>query len=134
MDIHAWTSRRRVESALAHHEPDRASYDLGGTILTGIQEKASPRLRRPLGLPHEPLTIEDPIQQLALVDEDVKRRLQVDVYGLNPSKSRASGGAQWSEEGYEKLQDEWGIEWRKPQENGFYFDMRRHPLAEIDTI
>jgi uroporphyrinogen decarboxylase len=32
------------------------------------------------------------------------------------------------------LQDEWGIEWWKPQEGGFYYDMRRHPLAEIDTL
>jgi uroporphyrinogen decarboxylase len=134
MDTPTWTSRIRVEAALDHHEPDRVPYDLGGTILTGIHEKAYRRLRRHLGLPDAPLTIEDPIQQLALVHEDVKARLQVDVYGLNPSKSRASGGPQWSEDGYDKLQDEWGIEWWKPQENGFYFDMRRHPLAEIDTI
>ena len=134
MDIQTWTRRRRVEYALAHKEPDRVPYDLGGTILTGIHEKAYRRLRQHLGLPDAPVTIEDPIQQLALVHEDVKARLQVDVYGLNPSKSRGSNTAPWCEEGYEKLQDEWGIEWWKPQENGFYFDMRRHPLAEVDTI
>ncbi len=113
MDTQTWTSRRRVESTLNHQEPDRVPYDLGGTILTGIHEKAYRRLRQHLGLGDAPLTIEDPIQQLALVADDVKARLHVDVYGLNPSKSRASGRPQWSEDGYDKLQDEWGIEWWK---------------------
>jgi uroporphyrinogen decarboxylase len=30
--------------------------------------------------------------------------------------------------------DEWGIEWWKPQDGGFYYDMRRHPLAEVDRL
>jgi uroporphyrinogen decarboxylase len=129
-----WTSRRRVETSLAHREPDRIPYDLGGTILTGIHEKAYRRLRKHLSLPEVEIEIEDPIQQLARVHEDVKRRLQVDVYGINPSKPRGIATPAWSEAGYDKLIDEWGIEWWKPQDGGFYFDMRRHPLAEIDTV
>ncbi|HWH70747.1 MAG TPA: uroporphyrinogen decarboxylase family protein [Candidatus Sulfotelmatobacter sp.] len=134
MNNPAWTSRRRVEAALNHQEPDRVPYDLGGTILTGIHQQAYRRLRKYLGLPEVEIQIEDPVQQLALVHEDVKQRLQVDVYGINPSKARGVSRPPWSEEGYDKLQDEWGIEWWKPQQGGFYFDMRRHPLAEVDTI
>lgn len=134
MEHPAWTSRRRVEVTLNHQEPDRVPYDLGGTILTGIHHLAYRRLRKYLGLPEESIILEDPIQQLALVHEDVKARLQVDVYGLNPAKSRAAGRPQWAEEGYDKLEDEWGIEWWKPQDQGFYYDMRRHPLAEIDSV
>ncbi len=132
MNARAWTSRSRVEAALNHQEPDRIPYDLGGTILTGIHHQAYRRLRHALGLPEAAIEIEDPIQQLARVHEDVKQRLQVDVYGLNPSKPRGIGQPPWSEDGYDKLTDEWGIEWWKPQDGGFYYDMRRHPLADID--
>ncbi len=136
MNDQAWTSRRRVEAALNHREPDRVPFDLGGTILTGIHQQAYKRLREYLGLPAVDVQIEDPVQQLALVDEDVKQRFQVDVYGVNPSKpwSFQQRRPAWSEDGYDKMQDEWGIEWWKPQQGGFYFDMRRHPLAEVDTI
>lgn len=129
-----WTSRSRVEAAIHHREPDRVPFDLGGTILTGIHHQAYRRLRTRLGLPESPVEIEDPIQQLARVEEDVKRRLEVDVYGINPSKARGVSLPLRSEEGYDKLVDEWGIEWWKPQEGGFYFDMRRHPLADVDTV
>ena len=46
--------------------------------------------------------------------EDVKKKLQVDVWGVNPSKPRGIGTLPWSEDGYDKLVDEWGIEWWKP--------------------
>jgi uroporphyrinogen decarboxylase len=129
-----WTSRERVRASLNHQEPDRVPYDLGGTILTGIHEKAYRRLRPYLGLPEVKIEIEDPIQQLARVHEDVKERLKVDVWGVNPSKARGPSTPNWSENGYDKLIDEWGIEWWKPQDGGFYYDMRRHPLADIDTV
>lgn len=129
-----WTSRRRVETSLNHQEPDRVPYDLGGTILTGIHHQAYRRLRQHLGLPQVQVAIEDPIQQLALVDQDLKDRFEVDVYGVNPGKSRGAKSRVWSEEGYDKLEDEWGIEWWKPQDGGFYYDMRKHPLTNIATV
>ena len=134
MNALEWTSRSRVAAALEHREPDRVPYDLGGTILTGIHHQAYRRLRDYLGLPSAEVEIEDPIQQLARVHGDVKQRLEVDVYGLNPSKPRGITRAPWSEGGYDKLVDEWGIEWWKPEAGGFYYDMRRHPLADIDSI
>lgn len=129
-----WTSRRRVQTALEHQEPDRVPYDLGATIVTGIHVTAYRRLRQHLQLPEVPLEIEDPIQQLARVHEDVKDRLAVDIYGINPIRQRAGSSRSWTEDGYDKLMDEWAVEWWKPREGGFYYDMRRYPLAEIDSI
>jgi uroporphyrinogen decarboxylase len=131
---HDWTSRKRVETTLNHHEPDRIPYDLGGSILTGIHEKAYRRLRRHLNLPEVEIPIEDPIQGLARVHEDVKSKLEVDVYGLNPGPASGWVARRWSEDGYDKLVDEWGIEWWKPLDGGLYFDMRRHPLADIESV
>lgn len=129
-----WTSRKRVETALNHQEPDRVPYDLGGSILTGIHEKAYRRLRRYLGLPEVEIEIEDMHQQLARVHDDVKERLKVDVYGLNPGAPHGFVRPRWSENGYEKIRDEWGIEWWMPQDGGYYFDMRAHPLANISGV
>jgi uroporphyrinogen decarboxylase len=127
------TSYERVRAALAHEEPDRVPFDLGGSILTGIHEKAYRNLREYLGLSKVAVEIEDPIQQLARVHEDVKRQLSVDVYGVNPGPARGYKTPQWSEDGYDKLKDEWRIEWWKPQDGGLYYDMRKHPLADVTS-
>jgi len=129
-----WTSRGRVEAALSHREPDRVPFDLGGSVLTGIHEQAYRRLRRYLGLPEVEIETEDDKQQLAAVHEDVKQQLGVDVYGLNPGKARSFTKPYWSEDGYVKTRDEWGIEWWKPQDGGLYYDMRVHPLAGVERV
>jgi len=133
MNPQSWTSRSRVEAAINHREPDRVPYDLGGTILTGINRHAYRRLRDYLGLEEAPITIEDRCQQLALVHEDVKERLKVDVWGINPGGIPGAPEPR-EENGYSKFVDEWGIEWWMPLEGGFYYDMRRHPLEHISTI
>ena len=134
MDRETWTSRTRVEAALNHREPDRVPFDLGATVVTGMHEKAYRRLRRHLGLAEAAVEIEDPIQQLACIHDDVKDRLNVDVYGIKPGPPHGFAPALWSENGYDKMRDEWGIEWWMPQEGGFYYDMRGHPLADIGSV
>jgi uroporphyrinogen decarboxylase len=134
MATQTWTSRSRVEAALNHREADRVPYDLGGTILTGINQHTYRKLRQYLSLPDVPIVIEDMHQQLARVDEDVKARLKVDVWGINPGKIPGATPPPWTEGEYHKIIDEWGIEWWMPVEGGFYFDMRRHPLAEKGTL
>ncbi len=126
-----FTSLERVRAALEHREPDRIPFDLGGSILTGISQKAYRRLRKYLGLPDRDLVIEDPIQQLAKVDDDVKERLRIDVDGINPG-GRADIEPEEGEKGdYLYFVDEWGIEWHMPKEGGLYYDMRRHPMAGL---
>jgi len=123
------TSLERVRAALEHREGDRVPLDIGGCILTGIHERAYVRLRRYLGLPEVVPVIEDRIQGLARVDADLRQRLEVDVLGLNPGLPEGQGFEIEDIGDYEKLVDEWGIEWHRPKRHGLYFDMRGHPLA-----
>lgn len=76
------TSRQRVLTALEHREPDRIPIDLSGHRSSGIAAMAYARLRHFLGLPRKPIRVYDPVQQLAIVDEDVLERFKVDTIEL----------------------------------------------------
>ncbi len=65
------TSRERILAALNHREPDRVPVDLSGYRSSGISAIAYPRLRTALGLEPRPIYVYDPVQQLAIVDDDV---------------------------------------------------------------
>lgn len=76
------TPRERVLSALDHEEPDRAAIDFSGHRSSGIAALAYGPLRRALGLEERPIRVYDPVQQLAVVDEDVLDRFGVDTVEL----------------------------------------------------
>jgi len=65
--------------SLNHQEPDHVPIDFSGHRSSGIAAMAYPHLRAALDLPPRPVRVYDPIQQLAIVDEDVLDRLGVDV-------------------------------------------------------
>ncbi len=73
------TSRERVMAALNHREPDRVPLDFSGHRSSGIAAMAYPKLRAALGLPPRPVRVYDPIQQLAVLDDDVLDRFGVDT-------------------------------------------------------
>src|SRR6266496_6124778 len=76
------TSRERVLAALNHRESGHIPIDLSGHRSSGIAAMAYARLREFLGLPKKPIRVYDPIQQLAIVDEDVLQRFHVDTIEL----------------------------------------------------
>ncbi len=76
------TPRERVLAALSHQEPDRVPIDFSGHRSSGIAAMAYAKLRKALGLPERPIRVYDPIQQLAIVDEDVLERFHVDTIEL----------------------------------------------------
>ena len=76
------TPRQRVLAALNHQEPDRVPIDLGGHRSSGIAAIAYAKLRKALGLKERPIRVYDPIQQLAIIDEDVLDRFRVDTIEL----------------------------------------------------
>jgi uroporphyrinogen decarboxylase len=76
------TPRERVLAALNHESPDRVPIDLSGHRSSGIAAIAYRRLRAALGLPERTIRVYDPVQQLAIVDEDVLQRFAVDTIEL----------------------------------------------------
>jgi uroporphyrinogen decarboxylase len=133
-DMIELSSLDRIKLALEHKEPDKVPFDLGSTVVTGINRKAYINLRKYLGLPEKEVVIEDIFQQLAVVDDDVKEILKIDVYGVNPGSPRGYQPRIDTAGDYSRYIDEWGIEWHMPLNGGLYYDMRKHPLADIDTV
>lgn len=93
------TSRERILTALDHQVPDRVPVDFAGHRSSGIAAMAYARLREFLGLPRKPIRIYDPVQQLAIVDEDVLMRFRVDTIELGRAFAR---------------EDHWWTEWTLP--------------------
>jgi uroporphyrinogen decarboxylase len=73
------TPRQRVLTALNHQQPDRVPIDFGGHRSSGIAAIAYRKLRAALGLPPRTIRVYDPVQQLAIIDDDVLDRFGVDT-------------------------------------------------------
>src|SRR4051812_39493908 len=93
------TPRERILSALNHKEPDRIPIDLSGHRSSGIAAMAYNHLRDYLGLPKKLIRVYDPVQQLAIVDEDVLQRFGVDTIELGRAFA---------------LEDKWWTDWVLP--------------------
>jgi len=122
--------RDRVLAALSHEEPDRVPIDLGSCQVTSIASAAYVNLRAALGLPRTDVEITDPVQQLALVEEDVLQALEVDTRGIGPNPPASYRFEVFEEGEYLAYYDEWGAKLRKPKEGGHYFDWAEFPIKE----
>lgn len=124
------SSRERVLTTLRHSEPERVPYDLGGTDITGINVQAYGRLLEYLGIDvSSEIPLLDIVQQLALVEPEVLKRLKVDTRGLT-----AQDPSYWKLEMQEfenetRFTDDWGVTWHRPKLKGHYYDPVGHPLS-----
>ena len=139
------TPRERVQKAVNHQLPDRVPIDLGGTKASGIAVVAYDKLKRKLGI-STPTKVLDPRFMIAVVEDEVLRRLHVDVVPLDlsillaRSARTASGSARRLFDGTEalfppgtKIAEDAAGDWillasdgsptsfRMPK-NGYYFD------------
>ena len=127
--------------------------DLSGHRSSGIAGMAYARLRDHLGLPKKPIRVYDPVQQLAIVDEDVLQRFQVDTIELG--RAFAHEDKYWAEwtlpDGTPCLMPAWALperdngEWvirshvsgrviaRMP-ESVWYFEQTHWPFLEQDDL
>ncbi len=92
--------RERVRRALRHEKTDRPPIDLGSTPVTGIAASTYYRVRKALGLGDHPVTVGEPFQILADVEEEVRCALGVDTIGIwNPTNMfgfRNEGWKPWT--------------------------------------
>ena len=130
-----WTGFERVRTALAHKEPDRIPFDLGGTMVTGINVRALRNLRKYLGL-SERVRVRDKITQMAETDDEIADRLKVDVRNVSPQSPSNPGLARdlGLQGDHYELIDEFGMRWRMPAEGGLYYDLCYSPLADARTV
>jgi len=125
-------SRERILTTLNHREPDRVPFDLGSCQVTGIHVVAYQNLRRALGLPDIEVEMCDAVQQLASIDDELGRRLNVDTRGLYPLNSHNWQVVEEDAGEYWAYLDEWGITHHRPKENGLYFSVVKAPLPRTD--
>lgn len=76
------TSRERIIAAFNHRETDKAPIDFSGHRSSGISAIAYSELREYLGLEPRQVRVYDPVQQLAVVDDDILDRFEVDTIEL----------------------------------------------------
>ncbi len=146
------TSRERVWAALNHREPDRIPIDLSGHRSSGISAMAYPKLREFLCLPPRPVRVYDPIQQLAIIDEDVLTQYGVDTIELG--RAFALEDQHWADwvlpDGTpcqmpawalpERFQGEWVLRSRSGRiiarmpQGVWYFEQCHYPFLEKDDV
>jgi len=89
------TSRERVLQAFTHRPSDAVPIDFSGHRSSGITALSYADLRKRLGLAPRPVRVYDPIQQLAIVDDDMCDLLGVDTVELGRGFSLAK--TDWQE-------------------------------------
>ena len=141
-------SRQRILTTLSHKEPDRVPIDFGGMRSSGIAAMAYSRLKEYLGICTGDTYVYDVRQQLAIVEEPVRQRFDVDAVALDLDQLGdwqpfllSDGHPAWAPARYEFEPDEDGsVYWlergrrvaRCPK-GGFYFDYVQFPLEWAET-
>ena len=75
-------SRERVLYSMNYQQPDKIAVDFGSHRSSSIMAIAYARLRDYLGLPKRPPRVYDMLQQLAIIDDDVLERFNIDCIEL----------------------------------------------------
>jgi uroporphyrinogen decarboxylase len=141
--------RERVLAALRHEEPDRVPIDFGGTVDSTISGLSYQALRRTLGLPPTVTRVQDIYQYTAVVEEDVRQALGVDIApvfdlptewrsGVLPDGSPAEFPSRFQprlrEDGSQVVFDDAGTVVLKMPAGGYYFDPVHSPLADATSV
>jgi uroporphyrinogen decarboxylase len=129
------TGHERLACALEHREPDRVPFDLGGTMVSGINIHALRSLRKHLGI-EEPAELADEVTQMGRTQDDLADALKIDVRHVRPMPASKPGLTKrlGAHDGYDRLIDEFGMGWRMPVHGGHYYDLYLSPLNRAQTV
>jgi len=130
-----YTSFERVKTALAHKEGDRIPFDIGGTMVTGINVNALRNLRKHLGLSEE-VQVRDKITQMAETGDEIIEKLKIDIKNVSPEPASKPGLARdlGRQGDHYRLIDEFGMGWQMPAKGGHYYDLYQSPLKDARTV
>lgn len=110
------TSRERVQTALAHKEPDRLPFDLGGTFLSSAEPEMQRRIAEVLGLTGE----RDP--RFRNFDDRIQRHFGCDLRSITPRKY-PDWGIDWSFHSFKlhdaTIEDLESYPWPEPSDDLF---------------
>ena len=142
--------RERVIAAIHHQEADRLPVDLGGMRSTGIMAMPYADLKEHLGITKGDIYVYDTGQQLAYVEEPVRREFGCDVVALDggilvgwrdyvlpdgrPAKISADFRTEPDGEGGEFALDASGRRVSLRPATSYYFDSIYHPLENVTTV
>lgn len=129
-------SRERLLTALAHREPDRVPFDLGGTQVSTIHVAAYRSVCRHLDIDPESVEMADVVQQVVRPGEELLGRLEVDTRGLFPLTSHNWGFDRLEDVGNAwRHVDEWGLTQQLKKEHGHWWSQIEFPLdgAVVDA-
>jgi uroporphyrinogen decarboxylase len=126
------SSRQRVLTTLAHREPDRVPYDLGGIGPTSISLGAYAKVLQYLSV-DEPAKLGDISSQRAEPSEAMLQKIGVDTRPLRYGAQRSWSFKIEERDGYSFYFDEWGIGRKMPLVNGHNYFIFSHPLAAVET-
>ncbi|MBT6093936.1 MAG: hypothetical protein HOH04_03585 [Rhodospirillaceae bacterium] len=127
--------RQRVLDALNHKSTDRVPIDFGGTYTTTIFYAAYERLKMELGMANSETQIYSKTRRLAIPDEVVLKRFDIDTRFLGLG---AYQGDQ-NEIDEDNYLDEWGTTWKKADDghylyvDGPFFDQKKPDPAGLAT-
>ena len=111
------THRERVLAALNHQTVDRIPVDIAGTGATQINFDAYNNLKAYLGLDHGPTRMLSGRSHIAVVDDEILRRLDVDCRGIRPPGPDISPERDLPDG---SIIDNWGVTWAKPAKGHYY--------------
>jgi uroporphyrinogen decarboxylase len=139
-------------AALDHQEPDRVPIDFSGHRSSGIAAIAYAKLREAMRLEPRPIRVYDPVQQLAIVDEDVLERFGGDT--IEMGRGFALDDEHWAdwtlpdgtpcqmpawaaperEDGKWVIRSTSGRELAKMPDGAIYFEQSYWPYLEEDDL
>lgn len=123
--------RERIMAAIDHQEADRVPLDLGVSVACMFTKKFYINLLEYLDIKDDNIFVGDIQTQAVVACPAVLEKLNVDVrmglLGIIPQPS--PGARKWEDEKNYYMIDDWGIEFRMPKKQSWYYDMIGHPLT-----